>query len=164
MPATLLECARCGRNYSASELHNRCECGGTLLARYDLSQVESLAWRDRPPNISRYRELLPLEEDVHFLARHVEHHADLEARPFQGQVRTRVRLLDGVLEQVHATIHANVRRPSVTIAMQSLEKAGAISTARGRLKIEKREPLLRLAGSTYGIAEAEQRRILISSK
>src|SRR5688572_28693597 len=32
-----LECARCDKSHDSSLLQQRCECGGTLLARYDLS-------------------------------------------------------------------------------------------------------------------------------
>jgi threonine synthase len=44
-------------------LHNRCECGGTLLARYDLSKLDLTAVRARPPGMWRYRELLPVRSD-----------------------------------------------------------------------------------------------------
>jgi threonine synthase len=45
-------------------LHNRCECGGTLLVRYDLtSAVDLTRVRERPGGMWRYRELLPLEGD-----------------------------------------------------------------------------------------------------
>jgi threonine synthase len=36
---THLECARCGATYDGTVLQGRCACGGTLLARYDLSSV-----------------------------------------------------------------------------------------------------------------------------
>ncbi|MFN2587901.1 MAG: threonine synthase [Actinomycetota bacterium] len=55
-----LECARCGRAHDAGVLHNRCACGGTLLARYDLSPLSLQPVRARPPGMWRYRELLPL--------------------------------------------------------------------------------------------------------
>jgi threonine synthase len=55
-----LECARCGRTYSARELHNRCDCGGTLLARYDLSKLDLEEVRRRSPGMWRYEELLPV--------------------------------------------------------------------------------------------------------
>ncbi len=58
---THLECARCGRVHDRDELHNRCECGGTLLARYELTGVDLNAVRRRPPGMWRYEELLPLE-------------------------------------------------------------------------------------------------------
>jgi threonine synthase len=60
---THLECARCGSRHDSEELHNRCECGGTLLARYDLSKLDLIAVRARPPGMWRYRELLPVRSD-----------------------------------------------------------------------------------------------------
>ena len=57
---THLECARCGRSHDATVLQNRCDCGGTLLARYaapDVSLADALA---RPSGLWRFRELLPI--------------------------------------------------------------------------------------------------------
>jgi threonine synthase len=44
-------------------LHNRCKCGGTLLARYDTEDISLEAMRARPPGMWRYRELLPVTGD-----------------------------------------------------------------------------------------------------
>lgn len=55
-----LECARCAREYSADRLHNRCDCGGTLLCRYDLDDIDLSEVRRRPPGTWRYEELLPV--------------------------------------------------------------------------------------------------------
>ncbi|HEX2294833.1 MAG TPA: pyridoxal-phosphate dependent enzyme, partial [Actinomycetota bacterium] len=41
-------------------LQNRCECGGTLLARYDLAPLSLADLRARRPGMWRYRELLPV--------------------------------------------------------------------------------------------------------
>lgn len=60
---THLECARCGRRHDADTLHNRCECSGTLLARYDLGGLSLASVRARPPGLWRYRELLPVRKD-----------------------------------------------------------------------------------------------------
>jgi threonine synthase len=61
VPATHLECARCAATHDANVLQTRCACGGTLLARYDLTRVE------RPPygrdGLWRWRDLLPLTGD-----------------------------------------------------------------------------------------------------
>lgn len=58
-----LECARCGASSDAFSLQNRCDCGGTLIPRYDLSSPVSLdEVRSRPPGPWRYEELLPLLE------------------------------------------------------------------------------------------------------
>jgi threonine synthase len=57
-----LECARCGKSSDAFVLQNRCDCGGTLIPRYDLGTPVSLdEVRSRPPGPWRYEELLPLQ-------------------------------------------------------------------------------------------------------
>lgn len=56
-----LECSRCGRTRDAGRLWNRCECGGTLLCRYDLDDVDLADVRARLPGTWRYEELLPLQ-------------------------------------------------------------------------------------------------------
>ena len=56
-----LECARCGRTYDASDLHQRCECGGTLLTRYDLDDLPFSTLQERATGTWRYRELLPVQ-------------------------------------------------------------------------------------------------------
>ena len=63
MPSHLshLECARCGRELDASILQTRCPCGGTLLARYDLQDVPLDSIRERPDDLWRWEELLPVE-------------------------------------------------------------------------------------------------------
>ncbi|MGH2821266.1 MAG: threonine synthase, partial [Actinomycetota bacterium] len=43
-----------------NRLHNRCACGGTLLARYDFDGVTLDSLRARPEGLWRYRELLPV--------------------------------------------------------------------------------------------------------
>ena len=69
MPVTHLECTRCGKRREAGGIHNLCECGGPLYARYDL---ERAAHEMRPghlalrqPTLWRYHELLPVEEMAH---------------------------------------------------------------------------------------------------
>ena len=60
---THLECARCAKQHDAGELQNLCDCGGPLLARYDLAAAaktftrESLTGRRR--DLWRYAEVLP---------------------------------------------------------------------------------------------------------
>ena len=68
MNVTHLECALCGLKHEAHRLHNVCTaCGKPLLVRYDLDRAkmtlrkESLA--ARRPNLWRYREVLPIEDD-----------------------------------------------------------------------------------------------------
>ncbi len=56
-----------------------------------------------------------------------------------------------------------VRRSSVTDALHKLEEDEAIRSVRGRVIVRDRERLLRLAGDTYGFAEAEYRRLLLGN-
>jgi threonine synthase len=66
---THLECPRCRATYDAGRLQNLCRCGSPLLARYDLAAVgravdpERIA--GRPPDLWRYRELLPVAGPAH---------------------------------------------------------------------------------------------------
>ncbi|MDQ3956070.1 MAG: pyridoxal-phosphate dependent enzyme, partial [Actinomycetota bacterium] len=57
---THLECAECSTRHDADQLHQRCDCGGTLLVRYDLAGTSLDDVRSRPPGMWRYRELLPV--------------------------------------------------------------------------------------------------------
>jgi threonine synthase len=57
---THLECARCGREHDADRLQQRCDCGGTLFARYGLNDLDLAKLRSRPRGTWRYRELLPV--------------------------------------------------------------------------------------------------------
>jgi threonine synthase len=68
MNVTHLECAACAAQHEARLLHNLCtECGKPLLVRYDLKSAatsltkESL--RQRGPDLWRYREVLPVDQD-----------------------------------------------------------------------------------------------------
>ena len=57
-----LECARCSKRLDAFVLQNRCDCGGTLVPRYDLAAPRPLEEvRARPSGPWRYEELLPLQ-------------------------------------------------------------------------------------------------------
>jgi threonine synthase len=65
---THLECSRCRKQHPCERLINLCECGGPLLARYDLAAAgrtftrQAIAQRER--SMWRYRELLPPGEPV----------------------------------------------------------------------------------------------------
>jgi threonine synthase len=69
VPLTHLECARCGRKYDAGQVLNLCECGGPLLARYDLERAAKnmrpghLALRE--PTLWRYDDVLPVDNPDH---------------------------------------------------------------------------------------------------
>jgi len=73
MNVTHLECGLCGLEHEARRLHNLCTaCGKPLLVRYDLERAkmtltkESLA--SRRPDLWRYREVLPVEDDKNIIS------------------------------------------------------------------------------------------------
>src|ERR1700722_9401111 len=61
---THLECSMTGEQYAADEVHNLSRVGKPLLVRYDLDGVKRALSKDalssRPPDLWRYRELLPV--------------------------------------------------------------------------------------------------------
>src|SRR5271169_6001371 len=67
---THLECAATGERHAADEIHNLSRAGKPLLVRYDLAGVKKALTKDalaeRPPDLWRYRELLPVrrKEDI----------------------------------------------------------------------------------------------------
>jgi threonine synthase len=66
VPLTHLDCTRCGKQHAAGVVHNLCDCGGPLYARYDLEHAAKdmrpghLALRE--PTLWRYRDVLPVED------------------------------------------------------------------------------------------------------
>ena len=68
MNVTHLECAACAARHEARLLHNLCtECGKPLLVRYDLKSAAASLTKEslqrRGPDLWRYREVLPVEQD-----------------------------------------------------------------------------------------------------
>jgi threonine synthase len=68
MNVTHLECAACGTRHEAQRLHNLCtQCGKPLLVRYDLKRAAASLTKEslqkRSPDLWRYREVLPVEQD-----------------------------------------------------------------------------------------------------
>src|SRR5271170_227722 len=67
---THLECAFTGERHAADEVHNLSRAGKPLLVRYDLDGVKKALSKEmlasRPPDLWRYRELLPVrrKEDI----------------------------------------------------------------------------------------------------
>jgi threonine synthase len=61
---THLECSATGERYPADEVHNLSRAGKPLLVRYDLDGVRKALTKEalsrRPPDLWRYRELLPV--------------------------------------------------------------------------------------------------------
>ena len=72
----------------------------------------------------------------------------------------RVREDDICMTHEEFRLMLGVRRSSVTDALHKLEEDEAVRSVRGRVIVRDRERLLRLAGDTYGFAEAEYRRLL----
>jgi threonine synthase len=66
---TYLECPRCGAHHDAGRPQNLCDCGSPLLARYDLDAIRRAVTpatlAGRPPDLWRYRELLPVADARH---------------------------------------------------------------------------------------------------
>jgi threonine synthase len=68
MNVTHLECAACHLEHEARRLHNLCRnCGKPLLVRYDMERVSRTLTKEslsaRRPDLWRYREVLPVEDD-----------------------------------------------------------------------------------------------------
>src|SRR5690349_11852494 len=63
-----LECGLCGLQHEAHRLHSLCTaCGKPLLVRYDLDRAKMTLTKEslaaRRPDLWRYREVLPVEDD-----------------------------------------------------------------------------------------------------
>ena len=72
MNVTHLECALCGLRHEAHRLLNLCrECGKPLLVRYDLDRAKQSLTKEsligRRPDLWRYREVLPVEDDANIV-------------------------------------------------------------------------------------------------
>ena len=63
---THLECSRCGTGYDPAAARNLCDCGGPLLARYDLEMART-GWnrdwvKNAPATMWRYAPVLPVRK------------------------------------------------------------------------------------------------------
>lgn len=62
-----LECPKCSATYEPEQPQQLCRCGSPLLVRYDMERVAANMTKDvvarRPPDLWRYRELLPVVND-----------------------------------------------------------------------------------------------------
>ena len=70
---TTLECTYCFEEYPVNELINVClKCGKVLFPRYDLSlikkEVDPNVFSNRPSNMWRYRELMPIIEESNIVS------------------------------------------------------------------------------------------------
>ncbi len=66
-----LACTRCGRTTSPHLLQGVCDCGGTLLCRYDTEAMRHALKREdlksREASLWRYTELLPVQDPAHIV-------------------------------------------------------------------------------------------------
>ncbi|HEY1637560.1 MAG TPA: threonine synthase [Rhizomicrobium sp.] len=69
---THLECSATGKRYEPDQLYNLSRAGKPLLVRYDLSAVKRATTKGalaaRPPELWRYRELLPMRRDENIVS------------------------------------------------------------------------------------------------
>jgi len=72
----------------------------------------------------------------------------------------RVREDDICMTHEQFRLMLGVRRSSITEALHRLEEEHAIRAVRGRVIVRDRATLMRMAGDTYGHAEAEYRRLI----
>lgn len=67
-----LECSKCQKIHSHTQLINICDCGFPLTVKYDLSLAKRLTSpkeiEKRPPNMWRYHELLPVTDQSHVVS------------------------------------------------------------------------------------------------
>jgi threonine synthase len=70
--AYAIVCPRCAKRFGLSLLLNLCPCGSPLLVRYDLEGAKTAfsktSLRGRVASLWRYRELLPLQNDVNLIS------------------------------------------------------------------------------------------------
>ena len=64
------------------------------------------------------------------------------------------------LIQEFLALMLGVRRPGVTVAMQSLEARGVIEHSRGVITVIDRKGLEKIANASYGVPEAEYKRLM----
>lgn len=64
-----LRCPKCSHTYSVNDIHHLCTCGSPLLVDYDLKTMKKMVKRDvvkdRPADLWRYHELLPVQDPAH---------------------------------------------------------------------------------------------------
>jgi threonine synthase len=69
---TGLVCPKCKKHYDHRQIQHLCECGSPLLAEYDLEgagkQVNPDLIKNRPANLWRYAELLPVLDDSNIVS------------------------------------------------------------------------------------------------
>ncbi|BCW89128.1 hypothetical protein sos41_22840 [Alphaproteobacteria bacterium SO-S41] len=58
------------------------------------------------------------------------------------------------------SVMLGVRRPAVTLAVQTIEGAGMVRATRAKIEIRDREKLIAVAGGAYGTSGSEYRRVV----
>jgi CRP-like cAMP-binding protein len=88
--------------------------------------------------------------------------AKLEERLARWLLMAHDRLSSDAVPLTHEflAVMLGVRRAGVTVALHSFERRGLISTRRGQLTLVDRKGIEKVAGSFYGIPEAELKRLM----
>lgn len=89
-------------------------------------------------------------------------HARMDVRLARWLLMAHDRIGDDTLPLTHEflSLMLCVRRPGVTEALNALRKRGLISYKRGDITVRDRKGLERVAGESYGVPEAEYRRLI----
>ncbi len=67
MEKSTLICEKCGRNYPVSAVIWRCQCGGFFNLKFS-PQFDPVKIQKRKPNLWRYREAIPIEDDANIVS------------------------------------------------------------------------------------------------
>ncbi len=88
--------------------------------------------------------------------------AKLEQRLARWLLMAHDRLTTDAVPLTHEflAVMLGVRRAGVTVAIHSFERRGLVTTRRGQLTVANREGIEQVAGSFYGVPEAELRRLM----
>ena len=88
--------------------------------------------------------------------------AKLEERLARWLLMAHDRMQSNAVPLTHEflAVMLGVRHAGVTVAIHSFEKRGLIATKRGQLTVVDRVGIEKVAGSFYGVPEAELRRLL----
>lgn len=67
-----LRCSRCGQEYPAAGIREKCSCGGIIFAQYDLTKVAAV-WSktllaNRESTLWKYHELLPIQHEANVVS------------------------------------------------------------------------------------------------
>jgi threonine synthase len=121
---THLECSACGKQHDWNRLQNLClACGKPLLAIYDLEAFQKLdrlkrsSFEGRERSLWRWRELLPLPQDVEPVSLGEGGTPLLQSKRFGGEVDVDLWIKD---ESVNPTQSFKARGMSVAVSMAKL--------------------------------------------